>query len=114
MKIYIAGPMYRKMDGSIRKPADTWSCIRKAIEIAMELYKRGHKPYIPHLNALIDIVMHTDMKGKDWVEGFDFPWLEACDALYFIAESKGANQELEYAKSLGKIIYYRLEDVPYV
>lgn len=43
---------------------------------------------------------------------WDAPWLEVCDALLFIGESKGANIELEEAKKLGKTVFYSISEVP--
>ena len=113
VRIYIAGPMYRKTEKLLYPPSEAWNNIKKAIEIGMELYKKGYAPYIPHLNALIDVTMDTNMKGKEWVEEFDFPWLEQCQALFYISgKSIGAIQELKYAEELGFKIYRRLRDVP--
>ena len=43
---------------------------------------------------------------------WDAPWLRVCDALLFIAESKGANIELEEARRLGKTIFYSSSEIP--
>ena len=43
---------------------------------------------------------------------WDAPWLRVCDALLFIAESKGANIELEEARRLGKTIFYSISEIP--
>ena len=51
------------------------------------------------------------MKWEDYIE-WDKAWLEFCDALLFLGNSKGANIELEYAKKIGKTIYYNIDDVP--
>ena len=112
IRCYIAGPMYRKTKQSFYSPVEIWQHIKKAITIGMELYKKGYAPYIPHLNALVDMVMDSNMKGEEWVEEFDFPWLEQCEALYYIGNSLGANQELKHAQELGLKVYRRLKDVP--
>jgi len=113
MKIYVAGPMYRKTSTECHSPKVCWTNIRRAIKVGMQLYRKGHAPYIPHLNALIDVITETNLKGDEWIENFDFPWLEKCDALFFIGHSLGADKELEYAKKLGlKIYYYKVDEVP--
>ena len=43
---------------------------------------------------------------------WDAPWLRACDALLLIAESRGANIELEEARRLGKTIFHSTSEVP--
>jgi len=48
------------------------------------------------------------MTWEEYIE-WDKAWLEVCDALLFLDNSKGAKQELEYAKKLGKMIYYDVD-----
>jgi len=44
----------------------------------------------------------------------DRVWLDNCDALLFLKESRGANLELEHAKQTNKKIFYKLDDIPTV
>ena len=43
---------------------------------------------------------------------YGFEWLDVCDALFFIGESPGANNELKIAREKGLTIYMKLEEVP--
>ena len=114
MRIYVAGPMYTNGKKGYRAPWDSWQCIKNAIQAGLEIYRKGHVPYIPHLNALIDIMVpNHDLKEKyDWVENWDIPWLESCDAIFYLGSSIGADIELTHARKLKKIIYYYLSDIP--
>ncbi len=43
---------------------------------------------------------------------WDNEWLKACDALLYLAPSRGADIELEEAKRLGLRVYYAEDEVP--
>lgn len=105
MRIYVAGPYTASHSRDIQKN------VNKAIDIGIELVRKGHYPYIPHLTHYIDIRPHCDLDWKDYMR-LDDKWLEACDALYYISSSKGADIELLAAKKRGLKIYTSLEDVP--
>ena len=124
MKIYIAGPYSAKpseFDSGVGHDAarQTHRNTRKAIWAGIEVMKRGHMVYIPHLSHFI----HCEMSGEDmkalpdypqyWYH-FDNEWLKVCDALLYIGKSTGADSELALAKSLGKIIYYGVGEIPHL
>ena len=50
--------------------------------------------------------------GVDQFKEIDFAWLEFCDALYFIAESPGANIEKELAQHRGLQVFTDMRQVP--
>jgi hypothetical protein len=108
LKIYIAGPY----------SADCAKCIHanviSAIDAGIELWKKGHNPYIPHLTHFVDQrakITNTPMAWNDYIE-WDKVWLETCDALLFLGSSKGANLELDLAKKMGKRIFFSINSVP--
>lgn len=108
MHIYVAGPY----TGSDRQEIE--HNVNTAIDVGIELFKKGHFPYVPHLTDLIDKrakELGREMTWEDFMS-WDGPWLEKCDALFFIKESRGANIELEAAKKSGKVIFYSVDDVP--
>lgn len=101
MKIYIAGP-YTKGDVIIN--------IRRAIDAAEEISKKGHTPFIPHLTAYWHLIYPHELEF--WYN-YDNEWLKSCDALYRIpGVSAGANMEVDLARKLGLIIYWKLEEIP--
>ncbi len=108
MLIYCAGPY--SADTEQGRLDNT----QKAMTIALDLIKKGHYPYIPHLSHFLDTYAQekgVDLSWEFWME-YDDVWLERCDALHFIGPSKGANIELERAKELGLKIYRSLGEVP--
>jgi hypothetical protein len=96
MKIYVAGPITK---GNISEN------ISNGIKIGDMIANRGHYPYIPHLTFFWDMFC----LGHDyefWMNQ-DFEWIKSCDAVFRMdGESPGAEREVEFAKSLGKKIYY--------
>ena len=108
MKIYVAGPYTTDTDSNIQKN------VNNAIDAAITIYKKGHYPYLPHLTHWVDLRSKETgqgLKWEDYVE-MDHVWLEECDAMLFLKESRGANLELAYAKKTGKKIFYSLDEIP--
>lgn len=109
MIIYIAG----------KYSAPTWGERTKntheAIDLGIHLIDLGHYPVIPHLTHFIDERMdYLGFPPRDaeyWYR-FDNKIIPKCDALFLRSHSKGADAELELAKSLGLKIYYSLTEVP--
>ena len=106
--IYVAGPY----TGSSRQEID--HNVNRAIDAGIEIFNKGHSPYVPHLTDLIDRRAKQTGKELSWADfmAWDAPWLAVCDALLFIGESKGANIELEEAKRTGKTIFLSINDIP--
>jgi hypothetical protein len=75
------------------------------------IMKKGQLPYIPHLSHYIHQMSDVEFSQEYWYD-FDFYWLDVCDAFFYLGASKGADAELERAKSRGMTIYYKLEDIP--
>jgi hypothetical protein len=108
LKIYIAGPY--SAPTLEEKIANT----NKAIMAGIQVFLKGHYPYIPHLTHYVDLFAHErgiPLKWEDYMD-WDFTWLELCDALLFLGDSRGARLELEYAKELGKYVFYRIDEIP--
>ena len=108
--IYVAGPYTANQ----REEID--SNVNRAIDVGIEIFNKGHFPYVPHLTDLVDKrakEVGMEMSWSDFM-AWDAPWLEVCDALFFVGESKGANIELEKARRMGKTIFFCSEDIPQV
>jgi len=108
LKIFVSGP-YTDDNEAIRARNT-----QRAIDVGIELYKLGHHPYIPHLTHWVDKrarETEANLKWEDYMN-YHLPWLERCDALYFIAPSRGANLELATAVNMGKVIFRRLDEIP--
>ena len=110
MKFYIAGPY------SADTEAQKYENTLHAIDAGLLVWKKGHYPYIPHLTHFLDSRAKQKgipMRWKEYLKWHEV-WLKNCDALLYLGSSRGADQELEYAKTLGKIIFYNVEDIPII
>jgi len=110
MKIYVAGPY----TGSTLEEIE--ENVRRAMEAGLKIWKKGHFPYIPHLTHWPDILSKELSIKMDWEDYMNWhaPWVDHCDGLFLLAESKGALLECNHAKEEGKIIFHSLEDIPKV
>jgi nucleoside 2-deoxyribosyltransferase len=84
--------------------------VKKALQAADKLYAKGYIPYVPHLSHH----WHTQSPKsyEQWME-MGSAVLERCDGLLRLpGESPGADREIHYAISLGKPVYYGLEELP--
>lgn len=110
MKIYVAGPY----SGSTLEEME--ENVRKAMEAGLRIWKKGHFPYIPHLTHWPDILaaeLEIEMDWKDYMN-WHAPWVDHCDALFLLVESKGALLEYNRAKEEGKQIFHTLDEIPTV
>lgn len=113
MRIYVSGPL---TDSSTEVVVTN---IYKALDASIEILKRGHSPFIPHLAYFLNDYMIRSRKISTashdaWLSLFDFPWLDVCDGLLFMGSSPGADEELKRAENLGKIIWTDISDIPHV
>ena len=108
LRIYIAGPY----SGSDPKEINRNVC--NAIDAGIEMFLRGHYPYVPHLTHLIKSRAEETGRELTWHDfiRWDLPWLEMCDAVLYLGKSTGADLEFEEAKRLGKLIFYSIEEIP--
>lgn len=111
MYIYISGPYSASPNESASTKQQTIDAnISRADEIAIEIAKKGHFPFVPH----------TMMRGWEDMEKVERSralnickkWVEKCDALYFIGESEGAEIERQLAVCLSLPVYRDLRDIP--
>ena len=108
LKIYIAGP-YSAPSAELRRRNT-----EIAIDMGLRLRKKGHFPYIPHLTHFIDeraMEIGVPMTYEEYL-AWDTEWLKACDALLYLASSRGADYELENAKRLGLTVFYSADEIP--
>jgi hypothetical protein len=108
LKIYVAGPYSGDTKDKIEYN------VRRAMEVGLQIWKKGHFPYIPHLTHWPDMLsreLGIDMDWSDYMK-WHAPWVDACDALFLLAESKGALLETARAIEDGKQIFRFLEEIP--
>ena len=110
LTIYIAGPL------SAPTKHGMMVNVRKALRVALEIAKKGHIFYSPHLSVYFDEYaqeQQVSLPWEYWMQ-FDDIWVQKCDAFYYMGSSRGADIELTRAKELGKQVFYSLEEVPEV
>ncbi len=110
-RIYVAGPYSPKNCDLHTAIAQGYRNTEKAIEVGIELIKKGHLVYIPHLSHFLHINKNCPLNVK-WYE-FDNSFIDDwANALFYISSSKGADEELKRAKKLGLRIFTVLSEVP--
>lgn len=110
MKIYVAGPY----TGANLEEIE--ANVRRAMEAGLKIWKKGHFPYIPHLTHWPDILareLEIEMDWEDYMK-WHAPWVDHCDALFLLADSKGALLELKRAEEEGKTVFHSLDEIPTV
>lgn len=101
-RVYVSGPML----GS----GNPYANIERGLNAGMILFDRGYAPYIPHLNAIME--MTKGLRSRDeWLE-LDKSFVLACDCLLRLdGVSPGADQEVQWAREAGITIHYSLDMV---
>lgn len=98
--IYIASP-YTQGDQAVN--------VRRALMSADELLRRGYIPYVPLLTHFWQLI--SPKTYEEWLR-LDKAWLEKCDAVLRLpGESKGADEECEYALDIGLHVYYSIDRI---
>ena len=110
MLVYIAGPYTAD---TLEKRQNN---VMQAIDAGIEIFARGHFPFIPHLTHFVDLRVQELELELGWEEymRWDAPWLELCDAILYLGSSPGADLELNRAKKLGKLVFLSVMDLPLI
>ena len=112
LKIYIAGKYTPDTDDKHEASRGAHQNTQKAIMAGLELIRRGHYPYIPHLTHFIHLEQDGSIPKEYWYQ-LDFQFLPHCDAFLYLSKSNGADKELEKAKELGLTIFESVWDIPF-
>lgn len=113
LKIFISGPI---TNGGTADEETVYKNVANAIEAGIELIRKGHFPFIPHLSVLTNNVAKrqgVEIPWQTWM-AIDDAFLQTCDALLSLGNSKGADVEWERALDLGLEVYCSVEEVPEV
>lgn len=108
LKIYIAGPYTAETEEQRLKN------VQAAIDASFTIFFKGHFPYVPHLTHFVDLRANEvghNLTWEDYIR-WDMPWVEVCDALLYLKSSRGADLELHHAKTLGKQIFFSVDEIP--
>lgn len=111
LKIYVAGP-YTPTSGDLHDAVrQAHQNTLHAIDVGLELIKKGHLPFIPHLTHFIHMQSKEALPAQ-FYRDYDLAWLPQCDALFFISESTGANREKKWATEHGLTLFTNMSQVP--
>jgi hypothetical protein len=106
--IYVAGPYTAPTDAG--QQANT----ERAMRAGREILRRGHSPFIPHLTHFFDLWCERE-GGQRLPPTLYYEWdleiLRVCDALLYLAPSKGADRELAAAEFLGLTIFRTVDTI---
>ncbi|MCS7123650.1 MAG: DUF4406 domain-containing protein, partial [Candidatus Aenigmarchaeota archaeon] len=108
MKIYIAGPYSGKTCREVEQN------IKKGLDAFLEIIRKGHFPFLPHLMHYPYIHSKREIHYMEWLIQVA-EWLKSCDAVLMIGrwkKSSGASFEHYLARMYGKKIFYKLEEIP--
>src|SRR5690242_627406 len=103
LKIYVAGPL------STGDYSTIVHNVKEAIDHADSILLLGGYPYLPHLTHFWNL-FHSH--GWDEWMALDKQYLRICDGLLRLrGPSRGADQEVAWAKEFGIPVYYTMEEV---
>jgi hypothetical protein len=89
--------------------------VLKSIQCGRELIKKGHNPFLPNLWWYVHKAWEDSPQEGGWFKMVS-DWMQFCDAVFVGAvpewEDSGVHREIKMATEMGKVIYYRLEDIP--
>jgi hypothetical protein len=113
--ILISGPYLSGTNGDEQLIAEN---LRKMESYALPLFQKGHLAMIGEWAAWPVIRSaggdsHSSPQFKDYQYPVAHRLLEKCDAVLRIpGESQGADIEMEKARTMGKMIFNSLEEIP--
>jgi hypothetical protein len=105
-RVYIASP-YTHSD-----PAVVEANVARSVAAAAALMRKGHLAHSPLAATHPIAALAPDVGYEDYMR-LDLSLIEHwATALLFLAPSPGANRELQYARELGRTVFYTLDEVP--
>lgn len=108
LRIFISGPYSAENEQQRAENAV------QAVDCGIELIRKGHFPFVPHLMHWLDkraVELGVEFSWQDFMH-YDGHWLKQCDAILYLGSSKGADIEFAAARDLGLEVYYSTEEVP--
>ena len=113
MLIYITHPY------TADTPALTHANVMKAIDLGLQVFAKGHTPFIPVLNHYVDLraaEKGIEITYEDFMR-LDFDMLARCDALLYTEKSPGSDRELRFWLDRkydykNHFLYYNIDEVP--
>ena len=88
--------------------------IKKAIEIGRSVFEKGYYPIVPHLlvREYYNPGDDSGIFGYEPLMQYTLAMVPKCDILLIYEHSPGADREWKLAESLGKTIYFHVDQLP--
>ena len=104
--VFVTGPYSAETEEEER------ANIQKAIDIGRVVFQKGYYPIVPHL-LVREYYIHGDtgLFGYESLMQFTLSIVPKCDILLVYDHSPGADREWKLAQSIGKPVYYDVEDL---
>ena len=102
LRVYVAGPI----------SSDVFEGVYRGFAMGKRMFLDGLAPFIPHADAywFLGGEVPGDQLWKSYLE-YDLEYVSVCDAVFRLeGPSKGADLEVEVAKSLGIPVFYEASD----
>lgn len=115
LRIYVAGP-YTPRNCTLHDAARiAQRNTTEAIKIGNALMAKGHYVFVPHLTHYLHIHESCEIKDSNfWYELDNSFLMDWANALYYLAPSWGADEELKWAEAKGLHVFKSLSQVPTV
>jgi len=114
LMIYVAGPISPRGVDVHEAPTVMYRNVQAAIQVGIEILRKGHNPYIPHLCYWVNLEMeapYPETYPYIWYD-LDYDWLRHCHALFYMGKSFGADKERKFAEDHGLRIFTNLDEIP--
>lgn len=88
--------------------------IQRAIEMGRIVFQKGYYPIVPHLlvREYYDPEDDSGVFGYEPLMQYTLAIVPKCDILLLYDHSPGADREWKLAESLGKTIYFHVDELP--
>jgi hypothetical protein len=101
--VYVAGPL---------TTGNLYLNTNRAVQLGQQLRLLGFLPFVPHAMSLGELICPVEYEDA---MAIDFRWIQRLDCLLRCPEewgpSKGADREVVYALSIGKPVFYSVEEL---
>jgi len=115
MRIYVAGALTTLAPGveDTRTPStvviEYIQNMTKMFRVAGVLRKMGFTPYVPAWDLLCGLV--NGNWNEEEYRGIGLDFMEVCDAVLVISDSRGVQREVKCANELGIPVYHSLGEI---
>jgi len=106
--VFVTGPYSAPTEEEVERN------IQRAINVGRIVFQKGYYPIVPHLlvREYYDLGDNSGIFGYEPLMQYTLAIVPKCDMLLIYEHSPGADREWELAESLGKAIYFDVDQLP--